>query len=173
MVARLEESGDLGPGPVRDALLTLPREVLMPQAYVRRSAPDETPPRWDLLDWARPEDREELSKLLHSGDSVPIQHEGEAILGRVPEPRRGGAMTSMSSIVGMTAGLLQQLDLRPGQRVLDVGCAYGRPDTAAGTSPPQGRATSGRRSRTSPPAGGRPAHPRATGSSSAPAARSG
>jgi hypothetical protein len=29
MVARLEESGDLGPGPVRDALLTLPREVLM------------------------------------------------------------------------------------------------------------------------------------------------
>ena len=29
MVARLEESGDLGPGPVRDALLALPREVLM------------------------------------------------------------------------------------------------------------------------------------------------
>lgn len=38
MVDRLEESGDLSDGPVRDALLALPREVLMPQAYVRRTA---------------------------------------------------------------------------------------------------------------------------------------
>ncbi|MER5402858.1 hypothetical protein [Streptomyces sp. NPDC002599] len=37
MVARLEVEGSLRPGPVRDALLTLPREVLMPQAYVRRA----------------------------------------------------------------------------------------------------------------------------------------
>ncbi|WP_250405179.1 hypothetical protein [Streptomyces cellostaticus] len=47
MVARLEESGALGPGPVREALLALPRQILMPQAYVRRSAPDETPPAPD------------------------------------------------------------------------------------------------------------------------------
>lgn len=52
MVAQVEEEGTLGPGPVRDALLVLPREVLMPQAYVRRSASGETPPRWGLLDWA-------------------------------------------------------------------------------------------------------------------------
>jgi hypothetical protein len=50
MVARLEKEGALGPGPVRDALLTLPREVLIPQAYVRRSAPGESPSRWDLLE---------------------------------------------------------------------------------------------------------------------------
>ncbi|MFD7323941.1 methyltransferase domain-containing protein [Streptomyces sp. NPDC059875] len=125
MVARLEKSGELGPGPVREALLALPREALMPQAYVRRSAPDETPPYWDLLDFCRLDDREELLERLHSGDSVAIQHGGEPILGRVPGPRRGGEMTAMSSTMGLTASLLQQLDLRPGQRVLDVGTGAG------------------------------------------------
>ncbi|MFG3633264.1 protein-L-isoaspartate O-methyltransferase family protein [Streptomyces huasconensis] len=125
MVARLEEDGALGPGPVREALRALPRQILMPQAYVRRSAPDETPPRWDLLDWARPGDRDELLERLHSGDSVAIQHDGEPILSRRAVPRRGGAMTAMSSTMGMTAGLLQLLGLRPGQRVLDVGTGAG------------------------------------------------
>ncbi|MFF4285617.1 hypothetical protein ACFY0R_09855 [Streptomyces sp. NPDC001633] len=54
MVAQLEAAGNLGPGPVREALLALPREVLMPQAYVRLSTLDERPPRWDLLDWSQP-----------------------------------------------------------------------------------------------------------------------
>ncbi|MGW6202313.1 protein-L-isoaspartate O-methyltransferase [Streptomyces sp. NPDC055089] len=125
MVARLEEAGDLRAGPVREALLALPREVLMPQAYVRRSAPDVKPPRWDLLDWSRSQDREELLSVLYSGDSVSVQHEGEAILGRVPAPRSGGSMTAMSSTMSMTAGLLDELDLRPGQRVLDVGTGAG------------------------------------------------
>src|SRR5690606_38294355 len=121
MVARLEESGELRPGPAREALHALPRQVRMPQADVRRSAPDETPPRWDLLDWTRPADRDELLERLHSGDSVAIQHDGEPILGRTAGSRRGGVVTAMSSTMGMTADLLQLLDLRPGQRVLDVG----------------------------------------------------
>ncbi|MFI8193804.1 methyltransferase domain-containing protein [Streptomyces sp. NPDC085946] len=131
MVARLEESGALGPGPVREALLALPRQILMPQAYVRRSAPDETPPRWDLLDFSRPADRAELLERLHSGDSVAIQHDGEPILGRIPGPRRGGVMTAMSSTMSLTADLLQQLDLRPDQRVLDVGTGAGVTASAA------------------------------------------
>ncbi|MCX4821342.1 protein-L-isoaspartate O-methyltransferase [Streptomyces sp. NBC_01142] len=125
MVARLEASGDLSPGQVRDALLTLPRERLMPQAYVRRSAPDETPPRWALLEWAVAENQEELLGVLYGGDSVLIQHDDESILEQLPGPRSGGSITSMSSTVAMTAGLLQLLDLRPGQRVLDVGTGAG------------------------------------------------
>ncbi|MDX2880696.1 protein-L-isoaspartate O-methyltransferase family protein [Streptomyces ipomoeae] len=121
MIARLHDAGDLAPGPVSEALLALPRQALMPQAYVRRSAPDETPPRWDLLDWSVPADRDELLRVLHSGDSVAVQHNGEPLLGRARGTRTGGAMTSMSSVMGMTAGLLQELDLEHGQRVLDVG----------------------------------------------------
>ncbi|KUJ43324.1 protein-L-isoaspartate O-methyltransferase [Streptomyces albus subsp. albus] len=125
MVDRLEADGDLQPGPVRDALLALPREVLMPQAYVRRSKSEENPPRWDLLEWTAVADREELLRILYSGGSVLIQHDGEPILSRIPGPRSGGQITSMSSTVGMTAGLLQELDLRPGHRVLDVGTGAG------------------------------------------------
>ncbi|MEU0341857.1 hypothetical protein ABZ092_23605 [Streptomyces bobili] len=121
MVARLEEAGVLRPGPVRNALLAIRREVLIPQAYVRRSQPGEEPPRWDLLDWAEPAYRDELLALLYGGESVLVQHAGERLLGRVPGPRSGGAITAMSSVVDMTAGLLQSLDLRPGQRVLDIG----------------------------------------------------
>ncbi|KUM92654.1 protein-L-isoaspartate O-methyltransferase [Streptomyces cellostaticus] len=125
MVARLHKAGDLSPGPVSDALLALPRQKLMPQAYVRRSAPDETPPRWELLDWSVPAHREELQRMLHSGDSVVVQHDGEPLLGRSSGIRSGGAMTAMSSTMGMTAQLLQELDLRPGQHVLDVGTGAG------------------------------------------------
>ncbi|NEC91757.1 protein-L-isoaspartate O-methyltransferase [Streptomyces sp. SID12501] len=121
MVARLEEAGVLRLGPVREALLAIRREVLIPHAYVRRSPPGELPPRWDLLAWADPADRDELLALLHGGESVLIQHSGEQVLGRIPGPRSGGVITSMTSVVGMTAGLLQELDLRRGQRVLDIG----------------------------------------------------
>ncbi|MET8538637.1 protein-L-isoaspartate O-methyltransferase [Streptomyces sp. NPDC005065] len=121
MVARLEASGDLQSGPVREALLVLPREVLMPQAYVRRTADGEKPPRWDLLDWAAPQEREELQGVLYSGASVLVQHDAEPLLGRAHGARSGASITAMSTVMGLTASLLDELDLRPGQRVLDVG----------------------------------------------------
>ncbi|MGW7053471.1 protein-L-isoaspartate O-methyltransferase family protein [Streptomyces sp. NPDC054887] len=125
MVTRLEEEVALGPGPVRDALLTLPREVLMPQAYVRRSAPGEEPPRWDLLDWASPQDRPELLGVLYGRASVLVQHDGEPLLGRARGTRSGASITSMSTVMGLTASLLEELGLRPGQRALDVGTGAG------------------------------------------------
>ncbi|GHB05625.1 protein-L-isoaspartate O-methyltransferase family protein [Streptomyces chryseus] len=125
MVVRLEESGTLGQGPVRDALLALPREVLMPQAYVRRSAPGDRTPRWDLLCWTAPQDRQELLTVLYGGGSVLIQHDKEPILGRARGARSHGSMTSMSTVMSLTASLLEELDLRPGQRMLDVGTGAG------------------------------------------------
>ncbi|MFB7852938.1 protein-L-isoaspartate O-methyltransferase [Streptomyces sp. NPDC056053] len=123
MVARLRKEGSLEPGPVHDALLTLPREVLMPQAYVRRSAPGEEPPRWDLLDWSAPQDRPELLGLLYGGASVLVQHDGEPLLGRMRGTRSGASITS--TVMGVAASLLEELDLCPGQRVLDVGTGAG------------------------------------------------
>ncbi|MED7828233.1 protein-L-isoaspartate O-methyltransferase, partial [Streptomyces chiangmaiensis] len=114
MVARLEEEGALRPGPVRDALLALPREVLMPQAYVRRSAPGEEPPRWDLLDCSVLRDRPELLGLLYGGASMLVQHDGETLLGRARGTRSGASITSMSTVMGLTAELLEELDLRSG-----------------------------------------------------------
>ena len=125
MVAELEARHGLRNGPVRDALLALPREVLMPQAYVRRSAPGEDPPRWDLLDWSAPEDRPELLGLLYGGGSVLVQHDGEPLLGRARGTRSGASITSMSTVMGLTVELLEELDLRPGLRVLDVGTGAG------------------------------------------------
>ncbi|MFI9359298.1 protein-L-isoaspartate O-methyltransferase [Streptomyces lydicus] len=121
MVARLEAADALVPGLVHDALLALPREVLMPQAYVRRNALDERPPRWDLLDWSEPGDREELLAVLYGGESVLIQHDGEPLVGRTGRARSGGSITYMSTVMSLTALLLQELDLRPGHRVLDIG----------------------------------------------------
>ncbi|MFI5642023.1 protein-L-isoaspartate O-methyltransferase [Streptomyces goshikiensis] len=97
----------------------------MPQANVRRSGSDESPPRWDLLDWAVPADQEELLGLLYGGESVLVQHDGEPVLGRVPGPRSGGSITAMSSTVGMTVALQQRLTLQPGLRVLDIGTGAG------------------------------------------------
>ncbi|MEU8950007.1 protein-L-isoaspartate O-methyltransferase [Streptomyces sp. NPDC048489] len=125
MVAELEARHGLRPGPVCDALLALPREVLMPQAYVRRSAPGEEPPRWDLLDWSAPQDRPELLGLLYGGGSVLVQHDGEALLSRASGSRSGASITSMSTVMGLTASLLEELQLRPAQRVLDVGTGAG------------------------------------------------
>ncbi|MEU2601106.1 hypothetical protein [Streptomyces hirsutus] len=125
MVAQLEEERALGPGPVRDALLVLPREVLMPQAHVRRSASGETPPRWDLLDWAAAQERPEPLGLLYGGASVLVQHDGEPLLGRARGSRSGASSTSMSTVMGLTAELLEELALRPGHRVLDVGTGAG------------------------------------------------
>ncbi|MEE1790254.1 methyltransferase domain-containing protein [Streptomyces sp. BE308] len=125
MVARLEAAGATGPGPVRDALSALPREVLMPQAYVRRGAPAETAPRWDLLDWAARRDRPELLGLLCGGGSVLVQHDGEPLLDRVRGSRSGGAISSVSTVMGPTVALREELDLRPGLRVLDVGTGAG------------------------------------------------
>ncbi|MFF3767343.1 protein-L-isoaspartate O-methyltransferase [Streptomyces sp. NPDC001922] len=125
MVARLEEEGALGPGPVRDALLMLPREVLMPQAYVRRNSQEEGPLRWDLLDWTAAQDRPELLGVLYGGGSVLVQHDGEPLLARARGSRSAASITSASTLMSLTASLLEELDLRPGQRVLDVGTGAG------------------------------------------------
>lgn len=79
MVARLEKSGELGRGPVREALLALPREVLLPHAYVRVSGPGADPIDWRLLDGSHPDDRQEWLELIHSDESILLQRDREPL----------------------------------------------------------------------------------------------
>lgn len=124
MVARLEAAQPLDPA-VREALLALRLDVLIPRAYVRQVPDGVEPGVWKLLDGAHPEDRDEWLRVLYSGDSVRIQHNGE----RLDRQRRGvvtgGRMTSMSSVMSMTAAFLTELRPQRGQSFLDLGSGAG------------------------------------------------
>ncbi|MFD4480404.1 protein-L-isoaspartate O-methyltransferase [Streptomyces sp. NPDC058471] len=124
MVARLEADRPVAPV-IREALLSLRMDLLFPRAYVRRVADDVEPGVWQLLDGSHPEDVDEWIKVLHNGDSVRIQHNGE----RLDHQRRGtvtgGRITSMSSTMSMTADMLAELRLEHGLSYLDLGSGSG------------------------------------------------
>lgn len=125
MVARLEADRQVHDPQVRAALLAVRREVLLPQAYVRRNAPGTRPGVWQLLDGTHPEDRAEWLEVIHSGGSVLVQHDGEDLNGRGRGTVTGGAITGLSSVVSMTVHTLQRLELRPGARLLELGTGTG------------------------------------------------
>ncbi|WP_432086324.1 protein-L-isoaspartate O-methyltransferase family protein [Streptomyces sp. bgisy095] len=121
MVERLEAEGVLTDSRLREVLLSVPREVLLPHAYVRVSDPGVEPMGWRLLDGAHPDDREEWLDLIHSGESVLLQRDGERLNALTRGPVIGGRMTSMSTYGQATVEALQTLRLAPGQRYLELG----------------------------------------------------
>ncbi|MDT0616414.1 protein-L-isoaspartate O-methyltransferase family protein, partial [Streptomyces lancefieldiae] len=125
MVERLEADGVLTDVRLREALLSVPREVLLPHAYVRVSDPGAEPIEWRLLDGAHPDDREEWLDLIHSGESVLLQRDGEPLDALERGPVTGGHMTSMSTYGLATVEALQTLQLAPGQRYLELGSGPG------------------------------------------------
>ncbi|BAU88080.1 protein-L-isoaspartate O-methyltransferase 1 [Streptomyces laurentii] len=126
---------------LRDALLHVRREVLLPHAYVRVSGPGADPIVWRLLDGTHPEDRQEWLELIHSDESILIQRDGEALdaLGRGPVT--GGHMTSMSTYTPLTVEALQAMALGPGQRYLELGPGPGVSLALAATITGPGLAT--------------------------------
>ncbi|GAA1554391.1 methyltransferase [Streptomyces globosus] len=125
MVARLTTVGVLTDTLLRDALLYLRREVLLPHAYVRVSSPGADPIEWRLLDGAHPEDRQEWLDLIHSDESILLQRDGEPLDALTRGPVTGGHMTSMSTYTPATVEALQAMELRPGQRYLELGSGPG------------------------------------------------
>ncbi|MER5311289.1 methyltransferase [Streptomyces sp. NPDC002773] len=125
MVERLESDGVLADLQLRDALLQVRREVLLPHAYIRVSGPDADPIDWRLLDGSHPDDQAEWLDLIHSDESILLQRDGEPLdaLGRGPVT--GGHMTSMSTFTPATLEALQTLRLGPGLRFLDLGTGPG------------------------------------------------
>ncbi|MFD7865092.1 methyltransferase [Streptomyces sp. NPDC057682] len=125
LVDRLSTDGLLRDMLLRDALLRLPREVLLPHAYVRVSGPGTDPIDWRLLDGSHPEDRQEWFDLIHSGESVLLQRDGEPLDALARGPVTGGHMTSMSTYLPATVEALQAVELGPGQRYLELGAGPG------------------------------------------------
>ncbi|GAA2720207.1 MULTISPECIES: methyltransferase domain-containing protein [Streptomyces] len=125
MVRRLEEQGVLSDPLLREALLAVPREVLLPRAYVRRDAGYPEPVVLELLDGVHPEDRKEWLELIYSGASVLAQRNGEALEGQVRGRVKGGRITSQTSVVSMTVQMLQDLRLCPGLSYLELGAGPG------------------------------------------------
>ncbi|MEU6620974.1 methyltransferase [Streptomyces litmocidini] len=121
MVDRLVSAGVLTDPLLRDALLHVRREVLLPHAYVRVSGPDADPIEWRLLDGSHPDDRQEWLDLIHSDASILLQRDGEQLDALPRGPVTGGHMTSMSTYSPATVEVLQALRLEPGQRYLELG----------------------------------------------------
>ncbi|MFC9890236.1 methyltransferase [Streptomyces pilosus] len=121
LVERLTSAGVLTDPRLRDALLRVRREVLLPHAYVRVSGPGTEPIDWRLLDGSHPEDRQEWLDLVHGDESVLLQRDGEPLDTLTRGPVTGGHMTSMSTYTPATIEALQSLGLEQGLRYLELG----------------------------------------------------
>lgn len=121
MVDRLEGDGVLTDPRLREALLRVRLEVLLPHAYVRTSGPGIEPIEWRLLNGSHADDREEWLDLVHSWESVLLQRDGEPLEALGRGPVTGGHMTSMSTYLPATVEALQTLRPAPRQNYLDLG----------------------------------------------------
>ncbi|MEU8544826.1 methyltransferase [Streptomyces sp. NPDC048717] len=141
MVDRLTADEVLTDTLLRDALLHVRREVLLPHAYVRVSGPGADPVDWRLLDGAHPDDRQEWLELIHSDESILLQRDGEPLDTLDRGPVTGGHMTSMSTYTPATLEALQAMRLCPGQRYLELGPGPGVSLALAATITGPGLAT--------------------------------
>lgn len=141
MVDRLTSAGVLTDPHLRDALLHVRREVLLPHAYVRISGPGADPIDWILLDGSHAGDRQEWLDLIHSDESILLQRDGEPLDALARGPVTGGHMTSMSTYTPATVEALQALQIRPGQRYLELGPGPGVSLALAATITGPGLAT--------------------------------
>ncbi|MFI9358604.1 protein-L-isoaspartate O-methyltransferase [Streptomyces lydicus] len=141
MVDRLTSAGVLTDPRLREALLRVYREVLLPHAYVRVSGPGAYPIDWRLLDGSHPDDRQEWLDLIHTDESILLQRDGEPLDALARGPVTGGHMTSMSTYTPATVDALQVLGLAPGQRYLELGPGPGVSLALAATMTGPGLAT--------------------------------
>ncbi|MFS0691827.1 methyltransferase [Streptomyces nitrosporeus] len=141
MVDRLTAEGVLTDPLLRDVLLRLPREILLPHAYVRVSGPGADPIDWRLLDGSHPDDRQEWLELIHSDESILLQRDGEPLDALPRGPVTGGHMTSMSTYTPATVEALQAMELGSGQRYLELGPGPGVSLALAATITGPGLAT--------------------------------
>ncbi|MGH3930494.1 MAG: rRNA adenine N-6-methyltransferase family protein, partial [Pseudonocardiaceae bacterium] len=114
LVDQLAANGSVRSREVRRAFAEVPRENFVPRFHHNHSAGR----RW--VDGTDPRQRDEWLRAVYADEVLVVQTRPAPDL---VDP--GGAPTSSSSMPSVMAGMLEVLDLRPGQRVLEIGTGTG------------------------------------------------
>jgi protein-L-isoaspartate(D-aspartate) O-methyltransferase len=114
LVDQLAANGSVRSREVRRAFTEVPRENFVPRFHQNHSAGR----RW--VDGTDPRQRDEWLRGVYTDEVLVVQTRPAPDL---VDP--GGAPTSSSSMPSVMAGMLEALDLRAGQRVLEIGTGTG------------------------------------------------
>ncbi|WP_304451765.1 ATP-grasp peptide maturase system methyltransferase [Nocardiopsis sp. YSL2] len=121
---RLVEKGVLAPtGPLTDAFRRVDRGVFVPAFALYEHTPEGT--RYRLLRGDVPEQREEWGSHVYADETLIIEVKGKPILEALPHGTGKGRCTSSSTMPGLMAQILNELDLDGDPRVLEIGVGSG------------------------------------------------
>lgn len=121
---RLVEEGVLEPGDrLTEAFRRVDRGVFVPAFALHEETPQGA--RYRLLSGEDPDQREEWARHVYADETLTIEIAGEPVTDALPGGRGTGRWTSSSTMPGLMARMLHQLDLGGGPRVLEVGVGSG------------------------------------------------
>jgi methyltransferase of ATP-grasp peptide maturase system len=105
----------------REAFLSVARHAFVP-CYLHDDEPGSVPARWRMVDSAEPADREEWVNAVYSDRTLITD------LKSMPSPSGHGTypvVTSSSTLPGLVIRMLEDLDVRDGNSVLEIGTGTG------------------------------------------------
>lgn len=121
---RLVETGALAPaGPLTDAFRRVDRGVFVPAFALFEHASQGT--RYRLLRGDVSEQREKWASHVYADETLIIEVKGKPILEALPNGTGKGRCTSSSTMPGLMATMLDELDLDGDPRVLEIGVGSG------------------------------------------------
>ncbi|MBV2364700.1 ATP-grasp peptide maturase system methyltransferase [Streptomonospora sp. NEAU-YY374] len=121
---RLVEAGVLEPeGALIDAFRRVDRGAFVPAFALFDHTPQGT--RYRLVRGDRAEQREEWAAHVYADETLVIEINGTPVVEALPQGTGKGRWTSSSTMPGLMARLLGELDLAGGERVLEIGAGSG------------------------------------------------
>jgi methyltransferase of ATP-grasp peptide maturase system len=120
----LVKAGALTPGaPLTKAFGRVDRGVFVPAFALYEHTPQGT--RYRLVRRDDPDQHEEWASHVYADETLIIEIKGEPVLEALPEGTGKGRWTSSSTMPGLMAQMLRELDLGDAPRVLEIGVGSG------------------------------------------------
>lgn len=119
LVDHLVAGGDLCTSEWIDAFGSVPRHVFVPRVVIGSAE------EYRVLSGDDPDQRAEWLSLVYSDDSLIVQDQPHAAGYRLPSGASLRVPTSSSTMPSLMARMLETLDIRSGQRVLEIGTGTG------------------------------------------------